>query len=308
MFSLLCAAADLNAQLEKWACYLRDEKRLSRHTLRAYTSDVRALIEFLSVHHGTIIALHHVADANITDFRGFLSREALSGRGNTSRARTLSGIKNFIAWLDRHGVLHNAAARLIRSPKRPHKLPKALSIDDSFKLLFTPGDAGDWTDARNRAIFALLYGCGLRIDEALSLNISDLPAPDHPLRILGKGQKERIVPLLAPVRVMIDQYRAACPFPETKERPLFMGIKGGRLNQGMAQKALRHLRVALNLPSSATPHVLRHSFATHLLENGANLREIQELLGHASLSTTQIYADINAEELIRVYKKAHPRA
>lgn len=308
MTAPLPAADDLIAQLEKWHLYLRDEKRVSRHTIRAYTADVHAMITFLSSHHGQAISLRHLSDANITDFRGFLSRQAASGRGNTSRARTLSGIKNFLSWCDRMGVLHNAAARLIQSPKRPHKLPKNLSVDESFKLLWADTGGHDWTDTRNRAIFTLLYGCGLRIDEALSLNIADVPNGDSPLRVIGKGQKERIVPVLPAVAQMIDRYRAVCPFAEKPNRPLFLGVKGGRLNQNMVQKSLRNLRGQLGLPASTTPHALRHSFATHLLENGANLREIQELLGHASLSTTQIYADINAEELIRVYKKSHPRA
>lgn len=302
------AQSDLMAELEKWHLYLRDEKRVSRHTLRAYTSDIHSFLSFLSDHYGSSVALHHIADASVTDFRAFLSRQAISGRGNISRARTLSGVKNFLTWLDKQGTLHNAAVRLIQTPKRPHKLPKALSVDESFRLILSDIESSDWIDIRNRALFTLLYGCGLRIDEALSLNVADVPPPDQPLRIVGKGQKERLVPVLPAVHVMLDTIRRICPFGSAPERPLFIGIKGHRLNQNMAQKALRHLRGILNLPASTTPHALRHSFATHLLENGANLREIQELLGHASLSTTQIYADINAEELMRVYKRTHPRA
>ncbi len=303
---------DLNDAFAQWTDYLAVERRVSRHTVRAYTGDVTAFIHFLSTHQGHAIGLTHLADANITDFRSWLSAQAMSGRGNTSRARTLSGVKNFLKYLDRNGILHNGAAKLIHSPKRPHTLPKALSADQSFDLInntalaitATPGT--DWTEGRDRALFTLLYGCGLRIDEALSLNIADLPTNDE-LRVMGKGGKERIVPVLSAVITAINAYRTVCPFAEKQDRPLFMGVKGTRLNQGVAQRAMRRIRNGLGLPNTATPHALRHSFATHLLENGANLREIQELLGHASLSSTQIYTEINADELIRIHKAAHPR-
>jgi integrase/recombinase XerC len=308
MATPLSTTPDLSDALSKWHTYLRDEKHVSRHTIRAYTADVHSLIDFLSNHYGGGVAVHHLADANITDFRSYLSAQAMNGRGNTSRARTLSGIKNFLKFLDKNGIAHNAAARLVRSPKRPHTLPKALTPPESLNLMAHADDMQDgWIGARDRAIFTLLYGCGLRIDEALSLNIADAPQNGE-LRVMGKGGKERLVPVLDIITTTINTYRAVCPFAENASRPLFVGVKGGRLNQGMAQKSMRHLRVALNLPASTTPHALRHSFATHLLQNGANLREIQKLLGHASLSTTQIYADINVEELLRVYKSAHPRA
>jgi integrase/recombinase XerC len=165
----------------------------------------------------------------------------------------------------------------------------------------------DWTTARDRALFTLLYGCGLRIQEALGLDINDLPR-DGFLRVMGKGRKERQVPVLPVVEKSLSMYRATCPFAETRDRPLFVGEKGNRLHQGVAQKSMRDMRRAFNLPETATPHALRHSFATHLLQNGANLREIQELLGHASLSTTQRYTDVNAAELIKIYNSAHPHA
>jgi integrase/recombinase XerC len=304
---ILPLTADAQDALAKWFRYLTSERNMSRHTVRAYQADVHSFLNFLSNHHGQAIALTHIADAPLQDFRSWLSRQAMNGRASSSRARTLSGLKNFLTFLDKQGYLHNAAVNLLRSPKLPKKLPKAMSANQTLGLIANADAAPDWTGERDRALFTLLYGCGLRIDEALSLTLHDLPRDGY-VRVMGKGSKERQIPVLPQVDVAINRYRAVCPFPETPDRALFVGIKGGRLNQGMAQKSLRHLRVALNLPDTLTPHALRHSFATHLLENGANLREIQDLLGHASLSTTQIYTDINADELIKIYNKAHPRA
>jgi len=302
----LPAAADVMDALSAWHRYLTSERMVSPHTLRAYQSDVQSFILFLSAHHGTATTLALIADAPLGDFRGWLSTQATGGRTATSRARTLSGLKNFLKFLDKNGYLHNAAARLLRTPKRPKKLPKALAADQIFTLTANTDMAAGWMGARDRALLTLLYGCGLRIAEALSLTFADLPRDGY-LRVIGKGRKERMVPVLPQVTSALETYLALYPFAKTSDRPVFVGVKGGVLNQGMAQKAVRTLRAALGLPDTTTPHALRHSFATHLLENGANLREIQDLLGHASLSTTQIYTDINAEELIRIYKAAHPR-
>lgn len=298
--------ADLVECLEKWQTWLKIEKNVSKHTLRAYISDLSQFIDFLSNHHGQAISINNLSGAQISDFRSWLSKKAVSGNNNASRARSLSGVKNFLNWMDKQGIAHNAAISTVRAPKLPRKLPKPLEVGQAFRLLEDiPID--NWVAARDKALFTLLYGCGLRIDEALALNISDLPR-DGFLRVVGKGQKERQVPVLKQVEDVIEEYRDACPFPETQNRALFCGVKKGRLSQGVAQKAMRDLRAQLNLPDTATPHALRHSFATHLLQNGANLREIQELLGHASLSTTQIYTDINFEDLRETYKKAHPRS
>jgi len=205
--------------------------------------------------------------------------------------------------------MHNAAISTVRSPKLPHKLPRPLEEKQALRVLENADllVKEDWVGQRDRALFTLLYGCGLRIDEALSLNVGNLPK-DGFLRVVGKGQKERQVPVIDIVQQTLDAYMEQCPFLAESERPLFIGTRGGRLNQGVAQKSMRDIRVVLGLPETATPHALRHSFATHLLQNGANLREIQELLGHASLSTTQRYTEVNAEELMRIYKSAHPRA
>ena len=208
--------------------------------------------------------------------------------------------------MDKQGIAHNAAIGTVSAPKLPHKLPKPIEVNQAFRLL-EDIEIENWVDTRNVALFTLLYGCGLRIDEALSLNICDLPR-DGFIIVTGKGNKQRQVPMMQQVEDKITNYLSACPYPETPSRALFLGAKGGRLNQGVVQKAMRNLRGQLNLPDTATPHALRHSFATHLLQNGANLREIQELLGHVSLSTTQIYTEVNFEDLRKVYEKAHPRA
>lgn len=297
--------ADLAKILQDWQTWLKVEKNVSKHTFRAYVSDISQFIDFLSTYHGKALSINDVSGSKISDFRAWLSKKAVKGNSNSSRARSLSGLKNFLTWMDKQGIAHNASIGGVRAPKIPRKLPKALEVTQTFRLL-EEMQTDDWVMLRDKALFTLLYGCGLRIDEALSLDISDLPR-DGFLRVTGKGNKERQVPIMKQVQETIEEYRNACPFPETTERPVFLGTKGKRLHQGVAQKAMRNLRGQLNLPDTATPHALRHSFATHLLQNGANLREIQELLGHASLSTTQIYTDINFEDLKEVYKKAHPR-
>jgi len=327
--TLAICAPDLSQTLEKWLDYLMHEKRVSKHTYRAYTSDVTGFITFMREHLGKNPSLSDIADIKITDFRSWMSKKAMSGAGNASRARSLSGVKNFLNWMDKNGIMHNAAIQVLRSPKQPHKLPRplletqAINVLENADLLCTE----DWVGMRDRALFTLLYGCGLRIDEALSLDIKDMPH-DGFIRVIGKGSKERQVPVIPIVEEALKAYLQLCPFhslssfgstegshdkqtdPAVKPQDdaLFKGTRGGRLNQGVAQKAMRGIRSTLGLPETATPHTLRHSFATHLLQNGANLREIQELLGHSSLSTTQRYTEINAEELMRIYKNAHPRA
>ncbi len=302
-----CCAKDLSKALLDWQAWLKVEKNVSKHTLRAYTGDLSMFVSFLAKHKARAISIADVSNASLNEFRAWMSRQTMDGRANASRARTLSGLKNFLTWMDKQGIAHNAAIKTVRTPKLPRKLPRPLHQNQAFNILNETGD-GHWVSLRDRALFTLLYGCGLRIDEALSLDIVHLPR-DGFLRVMGKGRKERQVPVLSLVEDAINKYRDACPYPEDGTRPLFIGEKNGkRLHQGVAQKAMRDLRRQLGLPETATPHALRHSFATHLLQNGANLREIQELLGHASLSTTQRYTDINAEEMLAIYRKAHPRA
>ena len=309
MFSHLTleqCAADFADILQKWTRWLSVEKNLSKHTIRAYISDISRFIDFLSRHQSEAICIDHISSASITDFRSWLSKQAVNGASGPTRARALSSLKNFLNWMDRQGIAHNAAISTVQAPKRAHKLPKPMEITQAFRLL-DDLVIESWIDERNRALFTLLYGCGLRIDEALSLNIESLHDGDF-ITVTGKGNKQRQVPILPEIKSKIEFYRESCPYPELPQRALFLGAKGKRLHQGVVQKAMRDLRKQLNLPETATPHALRHSFATHLLQNGANLRQIQELLGHASLSTTQIYTEVNFDDLRKIYKKAHPRA
>lgn len=310
--TLAICAPDLAKTLKDWEDYLVYEKNVSRHTLRAYSGDVGYFLQFLRGHIGDAPSLNNLSEASIRDFRSWLSRKAMDGNSNATRARALSGVKNFLSWLDKQGIMHNPAVKIIRTPKLPRKLPRPLHENQAFRVLdhaqMTNTGQQDWTGSRDRALFTLLYGCGLRIDEALSLNIGQMPRDGY-LRIMGKGRKERQVPVIGIVEDMLRAYLNECPYPQDMpDQPLFLGARGERLNQGVAQRSMRNLRRAIGLPETATPHALRHSFATHLLQNGANLREIQELLGHASLSTTQRYTDVNAEELMRIHKAAHPRA
>ncbi|MCB1593255.1 MAG: tyrosine recombinase XerC [Alphaproteobacteria bacterium] len=306
---LALCAGDLADALDRWGAWLRIEKNLSRHTLRAYGGDVGNFIAFLFDHKGKNPGLNDLSEVSLRDFRAWMARKAMDGASNASRARSLSGVKNLLTWLDKQGVMHNAAIKTVRTPKQAHKLPRPLHEKQAKSLIECAGmlERQDWIGARNIALFTLLYGCGLRIDEALSLNTEHMPC-DGVLRVVGKGRKERMVPVLPIVERALKDALAQSPFPSDKGAPIFRGARGGRLNQGVAQKAMRDIRKMLGLPENATPHALRHSFATHLLQNGANLREIQELLGHASLSTTQRYTEINAEELLKIYKAAHPRA
>ena len=302
-------ACDLAQSLQKWDDYLRYEKNMSRHTLRAYGADVGEFINFLFDHLGTEPSLNDLSEISIRDFRSWMSKMTIGMKANASRARSLSGVKNFLTWLDKQGIMHNPAVNIVRSPKIPHKLPRPMHENQAFDMIENAGllEKKDWVGIRNSALFMLLYGCGLRIDEALSLDIKDLPTGGF-LRVTGKGNKERQVPILAIVEEYLNKYLGSCPYPTDKNRAIFLGSRGKRLNQGVAQYAMRNLRASLGLPENATPHALRHSFATHLLQNGANLREIQELLGHASLSSTQIYTEIDAKKMLDIYKKAHPRA
>lgn len=308
----LCAltADDLASRIRLWFSYLENEKRFSKHTLRAYTADVLTFLAFMKEHLGKETSLNDLGNLEIRDFRSWMSRLAMSDLGNASRARSLSTIRSFFKWLDRQGHLHNPAVAVIRTPKIPKKLPRSIPPDKALQAVKTQArlDDEDWIVQRDRALFTMLYGCGLRIDEALKLNHADLPR-DRELRIMGKGQKERMVPVLPVVETEIAAYLNLCPLkPFEDDTPLFLGLRGGRLNQGVAQKQMRLMRQQNGLPAALTPHALRHSFATHLLSNGANLREIQELLGHASLKTTQRYTDVSDEKLLEVYKKSHPRA
>lgn len=308
--ALPSAAADLADRFRAWVDFLQNEKHFSRHTLRAYTKDVLYFFEFLTQHLGHPPSMNDLGNAKLADFRSWMTKRTTEGAVNATRARQLSSIRSFLKWMDKQGFLHNPAISGLRTPKLPKKLPRALPVKQA--LILTDNTEGlhhqaPWIALRDQALFTMLYGCGLRIDEALQLNYGTRPQNGE-LRVMGKGRKERLVPVLEIVEKTLAAYIAASPHPFEKETPLFLGSRGGRLNQGVAQRQLRILRKQLDLPESLTPHALRHSFATHILVNGANLREIQELLGHASIRSTQRYTDFDNAQLMEIYMESHPRA
>ncbi len=296
----------LQAEFLAW---LAGERRAAAKTVATYQRDVAAFLGFCSNHVGGEPDLAMLAALRPADVRAWLAHEAKAGAGNETRARKLSAVKTFFRFLLKKHKMENTALALIARPRAKRPLPKALSEADAKLIASDIGDATDTAaiQARDAALMCLLYGAGLRINEALSLNIGDMPAGDNALRVTGKGNKQRIVPLLPAVRAAIAAWLQLHPNPGARE-PLFLGARGARLNAGVVQKTMRDFRRLNGLPEHATPHALRHSFATHLLSGGADLRSIQELLGHASLSTTQRYTDVDNVQLMEVWRKAHPRA
>jgi integrase/recombinase XerC len=303
------AQRDISDAFANWRLWLQTEKRASPHTIDGYSRDLAGFFAFLTDHLGGLAGLKDLHELRPADFRAWLAARRGSGLTATSNARALSTLRGFFRWLDRQDLVHNAHVATLRTPKLPHAVPKPLSIDDATRAIDEIGSFADepWVKARDAAVLSLLYGCGLRIDEALSLNRDVLPLGET-LTVTGKGRKTRIVPLLPVVMAGIADYVTRCPFQPGRNGPLFVGVRGGRLHAGIVQTGMRRLRAALGLPETATPHALRHSFATHLLARGGDLRAIQELLGHASLSTTQRYTQVDAERLLEVYNAAHPRA
>jgi integrase/recombinase XerC len=306
---ILPIAEDLFAARDAWRRWMANERRLSPHTVDSYTGDADRFFRFLADHHGRAVSLADLGNASLQDFRAWTASLARDGAAATSRARALSSVKGLFRFLDKNGTLHNAALGNLRAPKLPKPIPKPLTQLDAEALLANADDhpSEDWLGKRDAALFTLLYGCGLRIDEALSLNRSTVPLGEA-LTVLGKGRKERRVPVLPAVAAALAAYVDALPYAGGADAPLFVGAKGKRLDPGVAQRRMRELRRQLGLPETTTPHALRHSFATHLLAAGGDLRAIQELLGHASLSTTQRYTAVETEQLLSVYQAAHPRA
>jgi integrase/recombinase XerC len=308
------AAADLAAGIDDWQRWLKHERRASPHTLAAYRRDLAGFLSFLAGHLGKPACLADLAALTRADFRAWLAARSASELQATSTARALSVVRNFFRFIARHEQINNAVLSTVRTPRLPHAVPKALTADEAAEAVEAIGDLGDvpWIAKRDTAILALLYGCGLRLGEALALNRRDAPRTRGDevasLVVMGKGRKQRAVPVLPAVAAAIADYLAACPFEDDADAPLFRGARGARLNPRLVQLRLQQLRARLGLPDSATPHALRHSFATHLLAGGGDLRAIQELLGHASLSTTQRYTEVDSAALLAVYDKAHPRA
>ncbi|MHA6689116.1 tyrosine recombinase XerC [Devosia sp. A449] len=297
----------VRAQLAGWQRELGSVRRLSANTLEAYSRDVDQFLSFLAGHAGGPVGLLTLKELRGADIRAFMAQRRSESLGSRSLARVLSALKSFFRYLEREGVVTSEALNVIRTPKLPKSLPKALTVLEARQTITSVEEMEErpWVAARDMAVLSLCYGAGLRISEALALTKGDLEG--EALRVTGKGGKIRLVPLIAPVRQAIALYLELTPFKSWPEEPLFRGVKGGVLSARLIQLRVVQLRSALGLPPSATPHALRHSFATHLLGRGGDLRAIQELLGHASLSTTQIYTAVDTDHLLESYRKAHPR-
>jgi len=309
-----CMTADLKGETGRWLAHLRSERRLSPKTLEAYERDLRQCLVFLSQHWGGPVSLKSFAAIEATDVRAFMAARRAGDVGGRSLMRSLAGLRSFGRFLEREGKGKVGALSAIRAPKVPKSLPKPIHVQAARQMADADTRAGEerapWVLARDAAVMALLYGSGLRISEALGLKRCEIPEPGKGdvITVTGKGNKTRMVPVLQNVLALVQDYIAICPHPLAADRPVFVGMRGGPLSPRIIQFAVARLRGALGLPDSATPHALRHSFATHLLSRGGDLRAIQELLGHASLSTTQIYTGIDAERLMDVYSTTHPRA
>ena len=299
-----------------WRDWLKSERRLSGHTLVAYEHDVTTFLEFMTTYLGAQPTLAALGGLKATEFRAWLAERGRLGLARSSTARAFSSVRSFFSFLDKRGLAHNASIGAVQTPKLPRSVPKALSERDMEDLLDSEPDIerAPWIDRRDTAVLLLLYGAGLRIGEALGLTKGTveglLASGRDTLDITGKGNKERLVPLLPQALEALAAYRDACPLMAAlgPKEAFFLGARGGPLDPAIVQKRVREIRHALGLPDSVTPHALRHSFATHLLGAGGDLRTIQELLGHASLSTTQRYTDVDAARLSAVYRAAHPRA
>ncbi|KXF79291.1 recombinase XerC [Paramesorhizobium deserti] len=308
---LVPARADLLAAREEWLNSLKNTRRLSENTLEAYERDTRQFLHFLTGHLGEPPSLKDVSSLRVADLRSFLASRRNGGAGARTLGRGLAGIRSLLRHLEKRGLANAAGAGAMRAPRQPKSLPKPLAAVDAKRVVEAREQLAEepWIAARNAAVLTLLYGCGLRISEALGLDGGDLrDSSARSIAIHGKGGKTRLVPLLPVVHRAADAYRRLCPYDLAQGTPLFRGAKGGALQPAIIQREMQNLRSALGLPDTATPHALRHSFATHLLARGGDLRTIQELLGHASLSTTQVYTGVDTDRLLEIYEKAHPRA
>lgn len=315
---LVSAAPCLNTALSAWLEHLRAERRLADNTLNAYERDLRQFCRHLTDYLGHPPKRADFADLKPLHMRGYLARRREAGSGPRTVARDLAGIRSFVRFLEKRGQASSAGLQAMRAPKQPATLPKPVKAEDADKLTQFEQQlhAEPWIAARDAAVMTLLYGCGLRISEGLALTAGELRIADMAkpkvtatsLRIDGKGGKTRVVPLLAAVNNALEDYIGLCPYVLGVDEPLFRGARGGKLQPAIVQRTMRAMRGALGLPATATPHAMRHSFATHLLGNGGDLRSIQELLGHASLSTTQKYTAVDTDALLRTWNAAHPRA
>nr|WP_321461440.1 tyrosine recombinase XerC [uncultured Cohaesibacter sp.] len=309
--ALIIATSALRDMQGRWLKSLAAERRLSDATLEAYERDLDQFFTFLTGHMGTVSDLGHFPDLRPADIRAFMADRRRHDISSRSLARSMAGIRSFVHFLEERGLASSAPFNAIQTPKYSRSLPKPLSEEKAKQLVDPSQSLSDepWVTARDSAILLLLYAVGLRISEALSLTPKTAPlAGQDAITITGKGGKQRRLPVLPVVQSALQHYLSLCPFELEMDAPLFRGVRGGPLNPRMVQKTVAAMRGALGLPDSATPHALRHSFATHLLANGGDLRTIQELLGHASLSTTQAYTEVEMSELMDIYQKAHPRS
>lgn len=307
----LSLSGDLKSAIESWVSHLEAERGQSAATRDAYARDLRQLLAFLKRRLGHPPCLGDLERLDVKTFRAFLADRRKGGAVSRSLARSLSALRMFFRWAERENVISNRAISRISTPKIPHSVPKPLNVAAAATVVADDGAgaAEEWIAARDRAVLLLLYGCGLRISEALGLTAATAPIGGREvMHISGKGGKERMVPALKIVSDAVERYMRLCPLPIAPGGPLFLGAKGGPLSPRIIQLVMERLRSDLGLPDTATPHALRHSFATHLLSAGADLRQIQELLGHASLSTTQAYTEVDRDRLLAVYDAAHPRA
>ena len=307
---LIPARADLAAARAQWLRALAAERRLAALTVEAYERDTRQFLHFLTGHCGGAPGLNDIASLRPADLRAFLAQRRNDGAGARTLGRGLAGVRSFLRWLEKRGLVNAAGVAAMRAPKQPKSLPKPLTASDARRVVSAEGQLAEepWVAARNAAVLTLLYGSGLRISEALGLKAGEIEARATVLRVTGKGGKTRLVPLLPIALDAVAEYRRLCPYHFGPDAPLFRGARGGPLQPAIVQREMARMRSALNLPETATPHALRHSFATHLLGHGGDLRAIQELLGHASLSTTQVYTGVDSKRLLDIYDAAHPRA
>lgn len=300
---------DLQITIDQWLDWLTHEKRVSLHTVDGYQRDLANFFKFLAVHFGFKPGIQDLNTIEAREFRSFLSKRKSDGLKLRSLARNVSSVRSFFSYLEKNKFIENNATAMLKRPRTNKSLPKALNVKDALEAIKVPKTLAKkpWIGQRDTALFMLLYGCGLRLSEALAITKGQLEVKQS-MVINGKGGKQRLVPILPAVHEAVTKYVSACPYKLTDKCLLFVGQQGKALNPGVIQRRMRQIRALMNLPNSATPHAFRHSFATHLLSGGGDLRTIQELLGHSSLSTTQLYTEVDTAKLSSVYNVAHPRA
>jgi integrase/recombinase XerC len=316
--NLICASPCLAEARDGWLAHLKSERRVAARTLEAYARDLRQFCQHLTDHLGHPPRKKDFANLKPVHMRGYLARRRQAGNCARTLARDLAGIRSFVRYLEKRGEASSSGLTALRAPKQPATLPKPVKEEEARELISPHRQMHPerWIAARDAAIMTLLYGCGLRISEGLALTPLDLGINNtarpsistNSLRILGKGGKTRLVPILGVVSQSIEAYMGLCPFVLERDQPIFRGMRGAPVQPAVIQRSMRVMRSALGLPDTATPHAMRHSFATHLLGNGGDLRTIQELLGHASLSTTQKYTAVDTQALLKTWNAAHPRA